>query len=79
MLIPHRQISAEALQGLIEEFVTREGTDYGEIEARLAEKVAQVGRQLESGAAVIVFEPETGSVTIQTMENWSHAERVGNH
>ncbi len=39
MLIPHRELSPEALQGLIEEFVTRDGTDYGESEAALATKV----------------------------------------
>jgi uncharacterized protein YheU (UPF0270 family) len=65
MLIPYQQLSAEALQGLIEEFVTREGTDYGEIEVGLAEKVAQVRRQLESGQAVIVFDPRSGTVSIR--------------
>ena len=65
MLIPHRQLSAEALQGLIEEFITREGTDYGEVEVGLAEKVAQVRSQLDSGQAVIVFDPKSGTVSIQ--------------
>ena len=29
MIIPHERLSLEALQGIIEAFVTREGTDYG--------------------------------------------------
>lgn len=65
MLIPHRQLSPEALRGLIEEFVTREGTDYGSIEFSLSEKVAQVMTQLDSGQAVIVWDPENASTTLQ--------------
>lgn len=65
MLIPHRDLSAEALQGLIEEFVTREGTDYGEGEFTLSAKVAQVMEQLDSGRVVIVWDPESGSATLQ--------------
>ena len=64
MLIPHRELSAEALQGLIEEFVTRDGTDYGEIDVGLAAKVAQVKHQLDAWLAVIVFDPQNDSVSI---------------
>ena len=53
--IPYDQLSPEALQGVIEEFVTRDGTDYGEVEIPLETKVAQVMTQLRSGKAVIVF------------------------
>lgn len=35
MMVPWDQLSAEALRGLIEEFVTRDGTDYGEVEVPL--------------------------------------------
>ncbi|GGY67976.1 UPF0270 protein YheU [Cellvibrio zantedeschiae] len=66
MIIPHEQISADALQGLIEEFITREGTDYGEMEVSLSQKVAQVKRQLTQGEIVIVFDPATESVSILT-------------
>ena len=62
--IPVEALSAEALRGLIESFVGREGTDYGERERSLEEKVADVRRQLERGEARIVFDPETESVNI---------------
>lgn len=62
--IPLHALSADALQGLIESFIGREGTDYGERERTLAEKVADVRRQLERGEARIVFDPETESVNI---------------
>lgn len=64
MIIPHRQLSPEALQGLIEDFVTRDWTDYGESGASLETKVAQVRRQLNDGSAVIVFDSEAGGVAI---------------
>ena len=62
--IPYDQLSPEALQGLIEEFVTRDGTDYGEVEVPLGTKVAQVMTQLKSGKAVIVFDQETETCNI---------------
>jgi uncharacterized protein YheU (UPF0270 family) len=64
MIIPHDLLSPEALQGVIEAFVTLEGTDYGEEEVPLPIKVAQVHRQLEEGSAVIVFNDEEDSCTI---------------
>ena len=66
MIIPYQQISPDALQGLIEEFITREGTDYGEMEFSLAQKVSQVERQLARGDIVIVFDSATESVSILT-------------
>jgi len=50
--IPYDQLNPEALHGVIEEFVTRDGTDYGEIEVSLETKIAQVLTQLKSGKAV---------------------------
>lgn len=64
MIIPHQQLSAEALQGLIEDFVTRDGTDYGEHEIPLDAKVAQVQRQLLRGEVVIVFDERSESVSL---------------
>ena len=52
MQIPHTALSPEALQNLIEEFVTREGTEYGARDYSLADKVRQVLRQIETGRAV---------------------------
>ncbi len=65
VLIPHGELSAEALHGVIESFVLREGTDYGEREYSLEQKVAQVRTQLERGQARILFDPESNTVTIE--------------
>jgi uncharacterized protein YheU (UPF0270 family) len=66
MIIPYQQLSSDALQGLIEEFITRDGTDYGWQEVSLAAKVAQVKRQLDVGEVVIAFDPATDSVSLLT-------------
>ena len=61
MEIPWRKLSDEALTAVIEEFVTREGTEYGARDYSLAEKVAQVRAQLRGGKLGLDFDPETGS------------------
>jgi len=67
--IPYDQLSPEALQGVVEEFVTRDGTDYGEVEVPLGTKIAQVLAQLKSGKAVIVFDQETESCTVLSSDD----------
>ena len=59
LVIPHKQLSTEALAGLIQEFVTRDGTDSGYTKGSLDENVAMVRRQLDRGQAVIVFDERT--------------------
>jgi hypothetical protein len=55
MIIPWEQIEPATLYSLIESFVLREGTDYGEQEKTLEQKVADVQRQLKSGEAVVIW------------------------
>ena len=62
--VPYTALSEDALAALIEEFVTRSGTDYGAEEATLARRSADVRRQLERGEAVIVFDPDTDTANI---------------
>ena len=62
--VPHGDLSAGALRGVVDSFVLREGTDYGEREFSLDEKVAHVLRQLERGEAQVIFNPELESVAI---------------
>ncbi len=64
VLVPHREIAPDALQGLVEAFVLREGTEYGERDYTLEQKVAHVMRQLERGEAFVVWDPNTESVDI---------------
>jgi uncharacterized protein len=73
VFVPHTELSADALRGVVESFVLREGTDYGEHELSLEQKVANVYRQLERGEAQIVFDPNTESIDISPAKELSGA------
>ncbi|MBU2427710.1 MAG: YheU family protein [Gammaproteobacteria bacterium] len=64
MLIPYQQLNPDTLQALIEAFVLREGTDYGDSELSLAEKVAMVMSQIQRGSVVICYSEEEESVDL---------------
>jgi len=63
-LVPYQQLSRDALAGIIEEFINREGTDYGYIEAIFEDKCEQVLAQIKQGDVVIVFDHGTQSVGV---------------
>ncbi|MFW8591170.1 YheU family protein [Glaciecola sp. 2405UD65-10] len=64
MLIPFDQLEDDTLNSIVESVVLREGTDYGEQELSLDEKVALVKQQLREGLAVIEYSEEHESVNI---------------
>lgn len=66
--VPHTALSREALEGLVDEFITREGTDYGAHEFSLDEKRRSVLQQLTRGMVAIVFDLEAESATLVTRE-----------
>lgn len=77
--VPADQVSAEALKGLIEAFVLREGTDYGDAEYDLEQKVAHVRKQLDSGDVAIVFNVELQSADMLTRTEINRLSReLGN-
>lgn len=54
--IPYEKLSPEVLRSLIEEHVTRDGTDYAVVELPFEQKIAWVHRELVLGKALIVFD-----------------------
>lgn len=70
MIIPPARLSAATLQGLIEAFITREGTDYGADEIDLSVKVKQVEAQLAQSEVLIVFDSATESVNLVTKDQY---------
>jgi len=63
-VIPVHKLSTKALQGVIEEFISRNGTDYGAIEVPLETSFRQVKNKLKNGSAVLVFDDETETTNI---------------
>ena len=62
--VPSDALPADTLRRLIEEFVTRDGTDYGATERHTDDKVAEVEGQLARGEARIVYDRETDTANI---------------
>lgn len=75
IVIPHRELSADALRGVLESFVLREGTEYGEHDVSLDEKVAQVLLQLERGEAQVIFHAALESIDIVVSKPSSRRSR----
>ncbi len=57
--VPPNRLNDDVLQALLEEFASRDGTDYGEVELTLDQKVDKLRHQLETEAVVIVFESQS--------------------
>lgn len=64
--IPLERLSADILTAIIEEFILRDGTDYGAHEASMESKIAQVQRQIVRGDVLITFDPVTENCTLLT-------------
>ena len=64
MEIPYQKLDPETLRGVISEYVTREGTDYGDRVFSLDEKIATVMHQLEQGLAKIEFDTKSQTSNI---------------
>jgi uncharacterized protein YheU (UPF0270 family) len=62
--VPYTELPADLLRAVVESYVLREGTDYGEREFSLEDKVAHVIGRLQRGEAQIVFDPGTESISI---------------
>ncbi len=63
MLIPYDHLEADTLTRLIEDFVTRDGTDNGD-ETPLQTRVERVRHALSKKQAFIVFDPESQQCTL---------------
>ena len=68
MRIPMDRLSADALLGVIDDFILREGTDYGHDDISIEAKRARVMQQLRKGEAHVVFDEATETCSIVTDE-----------
>lgn len=68
MIIPYKELSEDALQALIEDFVTRDGTDYGQDEMSMQDKAAHLLALLKTGELVITYNEESQSCGLVTKE-----------
>lgn len=69
VVVPLEKLSDQALEGLIDEFILREGTDYGKFEYTLEQKHEQVKKQLSSSQILVVFDTEEQTCSIVRKES----------
>ena len=62
--VPYLDINPETLRNMIEEFVTRDGADWGDAGGSMEDKIKQVLRQFEAGKIKVVFDLTSQSANI---------------
>ncbi len=77
MIIPYNEIASETLNNLIEYYVLREGTDYGDSEVSLSDKVQHVLQQLHSGDVVIVYSELHESINLMPKQQFMQQQDAG--
>lgn len=65
MEIPYQELEEKTLRAVIEEFISREGTEYGEFEYSLEQKVQQIKDQLKKGNIILNYDSESQSCHLQ--------------
>lgn len=74
VVVPPDRIDQTTLIRLLEEFVTRDGTDYGEQEVPLEAKVEQVHKSVKLGEVLIVFDELSEKFDLVTREQWQQVQ-----
>lgn len=64
MEIPYDQLPKDTLRAIIEDYVTREGTDYGHEDYSLENKIDQVMTSLKDGKAAVTFDADSETCSI---------------
>lgn len=75
IVIPPDRLSNEVLEQMVEEFILREGTDYGAVEVGLPRKKEQVNSALKSGHVLIFFNPDLETTTLMRKEEFIKLDR----
>ncbi|MFB9887517.1 YheU family protein [Balneatrix alpica] len=64
MLIPWHSLEASTLTAILEDFASRDGTDYGEVELSLASKVSQLRLALQQGKLVLFWSEHKQEISL---------------
>ena len=72
MRIIHTQLSSVALRSIVEEFVTRDGTDHSSVERR----IENVLRQLDDGHVELHFDDETKTCNVMVVDAGANLRTV---
>lgn len=67
--VPWQKLSPEALLGLIEEYITRDGTDYGARELSLEEKADEAMLRIKNNSILIVYDEASEACQLITADD----------
>ncbi len=76
ILIPVERLAPDILEAIIEEYIGREGTDYGFHEASVDSKIRQVREQLRRGDVVVAYDPVLESCNLLVKRDWERLSRA---
>ena len=76
--IPPNKLADEILVSIIEEFINREGTDYGKQEVKLDVQIKRARSKIMRGDVLIMFDPKTESCNLITKEEISSIKKLAN-
>ena len=62
--VPAQRLEADVFQAVLEDFIGREGTDYGAIELSMEQKLARLKSLIVQGEVCIVFDTQSESCTL---------------
>jgi len=62
--IPYDQLKSETLRQMIQEFVSRDGADWGDVGCTLEDKVEQVLQQLRNKRVKVVFDSKSQTANL---------------
>jgi hypothetical protein len=76
-VIPHDQLQPETLRALVEEFVTRDGAIHGHADVPIESQISTLLRQIQAGAAVIVYDQASESCSVIRKEHLNAVDMAG--
>ena len=73
--IPFAELEEDVLEALLQEIVTRNGTDYGEVEISQDQQVRQIRHLLETNQVVLYWNSQIQSASILSIEEFSRIDQ----
>lgn len=69
MKIPHTQLDEQVLYELLKEIVTRDGTDYGEVEISTEAKISAARNALTRGEAYLYWDADSETASLKPADS----------
>ncbi|MBD5769865.1 YheU family protein [Marinomonas colpomeniae] len=75
-LIPYDSLSPETLETILDDIVSRDGTDYGEYDLSVAQKRQQALKALGKREAVLLFDTESETIKMIPKDTLSNYDLI---